>query len=145
MQIVLKLTGIPEVQRELAALKQRPTATEVWQKVGRVLSEEANNCFTSQRSPDGKAWKRLSKATRKQRSKMGGAMRILQRTGAMRRSLYVITSPGRAEIGTRNPYAPVHQYGSASKRIPARPFIGLSIAGRQKIAQLLRTWITREV
>jgi phage gpG-like protein len=71
---------------------------------------------------------------------------ILIDTGRLRQS--VVVNAARADAirktrrytliwGTRVPYAPTHQFGSDARRIPARPFLGVSDAGMRELQRAL--------
>lgn len=125
-----------------------------------VLRDEAMQSFDDQRSPEGMRWPRLKAASiiarARRRAPKGYAKnraRTLARfadakalldTGQLRNSLRVqrVTN-SEAVMGTRLPYAAVHQFGGKAGRgrkvmIPARPFLGLSERGQSDILGILR-------
>ncbi len=148
----------------------------VMQQAGNILRNDALDNFKGQHAPDGTPWKpltlatRLARARRLYRSKGGLYTKSGKRTkagvlstittaqalldrGLLRNS---IGKPGEGGIfdvqassvtvGTRLPYAAIHQYGgtagrSNKVRIPARPFIGLSTQARQQIVDTINRYI----
>ena len=55
---------------------------------------------------------------------------LLQKSTTLRKSLVVRASATSAVISSDRPYAAVHQFGSQSKNIPARPFLPFDKGGR---------------
>ena len=53
-------------------------------------------------------------------------VRILQRSGALVRSILADWSPAQAVAGANLVYAATHQFGDPERNIPARPFLGAS-------------------
>ena len=91
------------------------------------LADRAEDAFETQASPDGKPWAALKPDTERARKKSGHVpVRILQRSGALVRSILADWSPVQAVAGTNLVYAATHQFGDPERNIPARPFLGAS-------------------
>jgi len=70
--------------------------------------------FREQRAGTGGApWQPLSRATLAQRRRKGYTGLTLQRTGALKRSVFSRYGDNYAEVGTNLRYAAVHQYGGS--------------------------------
>lgn len=146
--ITLEMLGIESVQKDIKSLKEKPEAVKVWSTVSMILKAETLRSFQNECGPDGRAWKPLSARTilarRKGKRKSLGT-KILQDTGRLRASISVNHGAGWAEIGTTIKYAPVHQYGSKKRNIPARPFIGLSQTMVERIQATMIKWLEQGV
>jgi len=62
-------------------------------------------------------------------------LKILERTGRLRRSIQTRTESSRLVASTDLPYAAAHQFGAPRRRLPARPFLVLTPADTEAIAQ----------
>ena len=132
----------------------------VMREIGTVVRNDALDNFKGQHSPDGTPWKKLSPATLMARAhrltkgkthKKDGSLtkkaesvvttaKILLDTGALRNSISVLHSDATsAVIGTKIPYASMHQFGVPRRiaPIPARPFLGISSNADRKIMDLI--------
>lgn len=92
----------------------------VLEKAGAILRNDALDNFKAQRAPDGTPWAPLKRATLAARRKGKGAgnAQILRDTGVLMNSIgssggYGIhqLTPTSVTIGTRVPYAAIHQNG----------------------------------
>ena len=91
------------------------------------LADRAEDAFETQASPGGMPWPALKPATERARNKSGHVpITILQRSGALVRSILADWSPTEAVAGTNLVYAATHQFGDPERNIPARPFLGAS-------------------
>lgn len=164
MQVSIRMTGGAEFHRQVMHISNAPRDPRFWKKVEAVLMTESLRCFQEQQAPDGRAWKPLSEATLRARAyrrtkgyrktlkrikgsqskafqRSLGDAKILQDRGLLRRSIATESGDSHARIGTTLKYAATHQYGRG--RIPARPFIGLSQAGEERIVQMMHDWIAK--
>lgn len=71
-------------------------------------------------------------AARKAR-RFGAGLRILERSGALRRSISTRLEGGALVASTAVPYAAFHQFGT--RFIPARPFLVLTQSDNEEVAQ----------
>lgn len=162
MRIILNVTGIREVQERLVRARGRLSgAREVWRRVGQELRAESMRCFQRQESPDGTPWEPLadstllSRAYKRTRSAEGRGRqrkilsrtanaRILMDTGRLRGSVAVESDERSARIGSALVYARVHQQGDRGGKIPARPYLGLSDEGRERVRAVLERFFVVE-
>lgn len=123
-----------QVMAALGKLRSRASdMTPVMTDIGEELVSRILDSFEREASPYGEKWAPLKPATilgRARRFKTKKAKqaavanpRILQDTGTLRTSIE-IQSVGHdhVTVWSREDYAATHQFGSARKNIPARPF-----------------------
>lgn len=123
-----------QVMAALGKLRSRASdMTPVMTDIGEELVSRILDSFEREASPYGEKWAPLKPATilgRARRFKTKKAKqaavanpRILQDTGTLRTSIE-IKSVGNdhVTVWSRAEYAATHQFGSARKNIPARPF-----------------------
>lgn len=123
-----------QVMAALGKLRSRASdMTPVMTDIGEELVSRILDSFEREASPYGEKWAPLKPATilgRARRFKTKKAKqaavanpRILQDTGTLRSSIE-IQSVGNdhVTVWSRAEYAATHQFGSARKNIPARPF-----------------------
>ena len=113
--------------------------TPAWNLIADDFNEMETNLFNSQGASGGKAWAPLAPSTL--RRKKGPS--ILNETGALRRSL---TRPGghnirkisktEARLGTRDPKAMYHYYGT--RRMPRREPILITEVDRKRWIKLMQ-------
>ena len=92
--------------------------------------------FNSMETPDGMPWKPLSekyKATKP----LAVRDKILVLSGRLKDSFTYAVSQQRIAFMTTVPYAATHQFGSAKKNIPARPFLGFSKSNLKEIEKVI--------
>lgn len=65
--------------------------------------------------------------------RFGAGLRILERSGALRRSISTRIEGGALVASTAVPYAAFHQFGT--RFIPARPFLVLTESDNEEVAQ----------
>lgn len=128
-----------EVLDVLAQLQRRAAdLSPVMRNIAQALESETEGNFQNQRGAGG-GWPALKPATvrERQRQGYGGASPILQRTGALARSIESRYGPAFAEAGTsqKTPggvwsLGAIHQFGAPKRNIPARPFLPVDAAGR---------------
>ena len=91
------------------------------------LADRAEDAFETEASPGGMPWPALKPATERARKRSGHVpITILQRSGALVRSILADWSDTEAVAGTNLVYAATHQFGDPERNIPARPFLGVS-------------------
>ena len=102
--------------------------------VGYYMQKRTVQHFADEEDPEGQAWDPLKPATISARrvgpraKKPGGrrAIKILQDTGTLRRSITSLSDNTSAEIGTNVFYGIFHQEGAPRAHIPVRAFLGVS-------------------
>ena len=62
-------------------------------------------------------------------------LKILERTGRLRRSIQMHLEADRLVAFTDLPYAAAHQFGSPRRRLPARPFLVLTPDDTEQVGQ----------
>jgi phage virion morphogenesis protein len=153
-----------EVQRALAALARlgRDPAPAL-KALGPLLVASTRNRIVAEQAPDGAAWPRLHPAYAA--AKRGpGMLRERAMRGGLFGSLTSQQDGDTLRIGTNKRYAAVHQFGAVirpqtapalvfplggrtvrAKRvtIPARPFLGISAADRDTIAEVIADFARR--
>jgi phage virion morphogenesis protein len=77
------------------------------------------------------AWKRRNRYSPK----------ILEKSGALRRSLTEKYTNTEAIVGTNVKYAAVHQFGSTKKNIPARPFMKVTPQDISNFTNIVKQYI----
>lgn len=93
-------------------------------------------------SPEGNAWQEWSAryaATRQENHK------LLQNEGDLMDSLNALAINGQVEVGSNLEYAAAHQFGSKRKKVPARPYLGLSTEDTEDVLDVVTTWIDSNV
>lgn len=127
-----------EVLAALARLQARVSdLSPAMRGIAQALESETEGNFQNQRGPGG-GWPALKPATvrDRQRKGYGGTGPILQRSGALARSIESAYGADFAEVGTnqRTPkgaysLGAIHQFGAPKRAIPPRPFLPIDAAG----------------
>lgn len=93
--------------------------------------------FNAMESPEGVPWEPLSE---KYKATKPAAVRdkILVLSGRLKGSFTYAVSQQRIAFMTTVPYAATHQFGSAKKNIPARPFLGFSKTNLREIEKVIK-------
>jgi len=107
------------------------------------VEEITRERFDSKLDPEGKSWQRLADKTLDYlRKRFPGAQPPLVVSGGLRDT---VTSEARgaesALVGAVKEYAAVHQFGWPEKNIPARPYLGVSAADAEGLADLAENFI----
>ena len=76
-------------------------------------------------------WPPLAPATLRQKR---AGLKILQRTGQLRRSVTTQVEGSAIVASTDAPYAAAHQFGAPRRRLPARPFLILTAEDTEAVA-----------
>lgn len=149
MDINIQAEGLKILQNKLLAQARKlEDLTDYWKRIGEyVVKRTINERFSKEQAPDGTKWQSLSPARIKQRMKRHkrGNMKILADTGELRRSVKYEAYKNYVRIGSNLKYAPVHQFGSEKRNIPARPYLGLIEYERQYIISFLGMYIKRHI
>lgn len=146
-----------EVRDALARLVRQGTDLSPAMRLIAASIEAATQLrFKDGRDPGGAPWKPLAPSTRRVRAMrsrsrggaavaaaVSGPMQPLLDTGQLRRSITSTYGAKEAVVGTNLRYAPIHQFGGQAgrrrrTRIAARPYLGLSVADRDDILDILR-------
>ncbi len=121
----------------LATLSGRLAAPgELLAPAAAVVARAIERNFDEQGRPQ--PWPPLAPATLRRKP---AGLRILERTGRLRRSLQARIEGDALVISTDLPYAAAHQFGVAG-RLPARPFLVLTDTDQQEVAQRIADSLT---
>jgi len=101
-----------------------PALPVVAAAIERNFDEEGRPLRWAPLAPRYAAWKAR---------RFGAGLRILERTGALRRSISTRVEGNAIVASTDVPYAAFHQFGT--RRLPARPFLVLTDADKEAAAQ----------
>lgn len=84
-------------------------------------------------------WPPLAPATLRRKP---AGLRILERTGRLRRSIRTRVEGNALFVSTDVPYAAAHQYGLPRRHLPARPFLVLTAQDMDAVATDVATALT---
>ncbi len=126
------------------AAKASETAT-LHERLARRVIEAVDENFVREGRPD--KWPPLKPATVRERKRKGfWPGRILERTGALRRSITTATGADGVKVATFLPYARIQHAGGRTGRrhrtvLPARPFMHLTAEDVEEIVELVKRWL----
>ncbi len=103
--------------------------------LGKLILAQTERHFEDEAGPTG-AWAPWRPSTASRRK--GG--QILTETGQLRGSFSMKTGLLDVEVGTNVPYGKFHQWGT--KKMVARPFVGLSETDKDEVEQAIETYLT---
>jgi phage gpG-like protein len=137
----LEIEGEEQLRQALDELaKDVQDFRPVWEELEQIFYDIETKQFRSEGAHSGAPWKDLSSDYGKWKELKYPGKPILERTGALRRSLTGRGPGGIREItktsmtlGSNLPYADIHQRGG--RRLPARPAINLSPADRRRLVR----------
>lgn len=129
------------VQGAFAKLVQLGKSDGMTRKMANVLREDAEEAFEAEQSPDGKKWEDLDPVYKKSRFAKGYDGKMLHRTGQLIDSLNIDYGDDFAAVGVSESYGIYHQLGT--KKMSARPFLGVSEDGIDEIKDILKNAIRR--
>lgn len=127
------------VQGAFAKLVQIGKSDGMTRKMANVLRADAEEAFESEQSPDGKKWEDLDPVYKKSRFAKGYDGKMLHRTGQLIDSLNIDYGDDFAAVGVSESYGIYHQLGT--KKMSARPFLGVSEDGVDEIKDILKNAI----
>jgi len=146
-KLTARLQGVSDAIKNTDALDKilNKIGRKMMGEVGQFMVHSSKRNFNNEQAPDGKRWKKLKEQTKNRK----GHSRILFETGALNRSIQVI-SLGNDKVsvgisGTEVKKALTHQFGR--DEIPARPFLGFSKPrdDEKKIKGIVVRHVQREV
>ena len=137
----LTLADLPKAAQVVAARLGAFDLRAALRTVALYLSSQAKLAFVNQASPDGVPWARFKRPPSVKRG--GPSAKLLRDTGILMGSLTGQTDSGHVEEitatslrwGTNVRYGAFHQHGT--KRMVARPFLGITPAMLKRITQIL--------
>lgn len=113
--------------------------TPVFQDIGESLLISHRERFDRAISPDGIPWAELSPDYQKRKRRNRNKILVLD---GWLRQLHYAASDAELDLGTDRIYGATHQFGDASRNIPARPFLGLDEAERATVLDILEEWLS---
>lgn len=135
--------------RQLLPLRRRLTLLSnlrlqrLFDVLGGELENQTRRRISSEKTdPDGETWDEWSEAYEKVRPQKGG---LLDLDGGLVDSIAHETSSDAITVGSNLVYALVHQDGWEEKKIPARPYLGVSDENLADLGQLVIDFIAQEV
>lgn len=160
----IEITGLDAVQSKFKAMVDKgEDLSGVFGEIGERLLESTTQRFKQEEAPDGTPWAPLKKSTinrkllkgvrkgnngkRSSTIKSGrwkpqvfrnfGNLRILHESGNLQDTIAYQSDKQSVEVGSNRIYAATHQFGADDRKIPARPFLGLSEDDNQMIVELI--------
>lgn len=134
-----------------AAISSLSDMSQVMNKVGAAMRDQAEDRFKDGKDPDGNAWAPRSPVTvaaYERRAQKPGGVRswggVLHYSGQLSGNIFHEYGSDFAQVGSPEPYAAMMQFGGTKARfpnlwgdIPARPFFGIGDEDRQEILDLI--------
>jgi len=128
------------VQQSLKKLLDKlGNLTPVFQDIGESLLISHRERFDRAISPDGIPWAELSPDYQKRKRRNRDKILVLD---GWLRQLHYTANDTELDLGTDRLYGATHQFGDASRNIPARPFLGLDEAERATVLDILEEWLS---
>lgn len=128
------LRGIEQVQAridELAAVDR----AQLLDDAGALVESQTRRRIADEKTgPDGQAWPAWSPGYAKTRH---GGHSLLRAESGLLDSVQHLVTGDEVEIGSNLVYAATHQFGDPKRKIPARPYLGLSTDNAREVEQLL--------
>jgi phage virion morphogenesis protein len=113
---------------------------DILEKIGFILENSARNRIEStKRDPEGVPWAPWSESYAKTRN--GNQSLLMSRGQMLKRLSYRVTTSTTVEVGSRMKYSGYMQDGT--KKIPARPFLGMSTDDANDILIAIEAWAGR--
>lgn len=108
-------------------------------EIGEHLIRSHQDRFARGVDPDGNQWEPLDPKTQARKKK--NADKVLIESGDLMGLLHYNASDDALEFGTDRIYGATHQFGDASRNIPARPFLGISSEDEAEILNIIEDHI----
>lgn len=107
-----------------------------------VTSQTQERLQNEKTAPDGTPWKEWSASYAATR---GPQHSLLINEGFLQTTIQHAAFSDHVIVGSNRIYAAVHQYGYEPRKIPARPYLGLSQENQREIVATLHDMIERAV
>ena len=142
VDVVVDFTGLEKLRLRVEGMRERAAdLSPVLNRQAQTLAGVIDGAFKESKSPNGKAWAKLSDVTAGRRRK--GSSKQLLDTGQLKLATFAIGGKGAITFGVGGvpaAFARVHQFGNPKNRmynhppgakapIPARPFLPLDSSG----------------
>jgi phage gpG-like protein len=123
---VSQLAGLEARVEELADFDDEGLLLRLGVEIGDQMVDRIR---TEKTTPTGAAWAPRSRSS-------GGSHPLLEKTGALLRSIDHVAVSGELEVGTPLVYGAVIHFGSTRSNLRARRFIGLSSANEHEVERI---------
>lgn len=132
------LDRIAAALNQFAALDRRKLLDDLG---AALVSQTQRRIIEDRKSPNGVPWPRWSKRYEKTRH---GNQKMLFASGHLVASLtHNVIGDGQVEVGSNLIYAATHQFGDPKRKIPARPYLGISDKDGAQLEQICADFISR--
>ena len=129
-------TGLDALRQRVQIMAGLDT-TSLMPRLGEYLLASTQGRFKTQTDPDASPWDALAPHTTKR--KKYNPTKVLTERGFLRKDLrYQVLNKTTVQVGSNLEYAATHQFGR--DKIPARPFLGLSLQDNQEIRATIADW-----
>lgn len=130
---------------EKAVANPRPALKEI----GESLVESTKQRFPPRKDPDGKRWRRNSRVTIERK---GRDFPLTGETKELQTQIHwQVEGSDTLIVGSTMDYAEIHQFGGKQSEfpelwgnIPARPFLGISVADKEEILDILSDYLSKQ-
>ncbi|MEM9804664.1 MAG: phage virion morphogenesis protein [Cyanobacteria bacterium P01_D01_bin.56] len=137
MPVSIEITD-DEINKALLRLSARTQNLKpVFDQFGPYLLDRIRSYFRDETEPDGTPWAPLSPSWQRRKKQEGRDRGIGRYTLSMLNGLAYDANENRLQVGSREPYAPAFQFGVPQRNQPARPFLGVTDADRQKLSEII--------
>ncbi|SIS87998.1 phage virion morphogenesis protein [Neptunomonas antarctica] len=131
--------------RRLAASAR--DAQPAMMEIAEFLHERTRDHFDNEQDPDGNPWAPLAESSQGAKRRKGVPVdQILHGQSLhLRDTIFPFWSNNEAGVSTglgSEAYAATHQFGADKRKIPARPFLGLSAEDENEIVDILNQFLT---
>lgn len=152
MQVVIKVTGLDNVQSRLTKLgTSLHDFTAALETLGKsLILFYSDTVFTSEGQALGSRWTPLTNKTEDYKRDRWPGRGILQRSGALQHGFYSEVSPDTLFVSNNVPYFSYHQLGTATgsgrgHNIPRRPMLGINSRVERMIKTVLQADIKAKI
>ena len=132
MEILVEKDEITPALNRL--LKASNNLSPVFRNIANSMLDSTKQRFGKGEAPDGTKWAKNSAVTIKKKK----SDRPLIDSGDLANTIAINSNDKEAEIYSSKIYAGVQQFGWEKRKIPARPFLGISSKDENKIIKMLR-------
>lgn len=121
----------------------RVNTSALLESLAEEVEDQTRERFDTKRGPDS-PWPEWSETYKISRPGSGGS--LLQKEGGLLNSITHNLNGDEVEVGSNLIYAATHQYGDEEKRkIPARPYLGITPENEADLAQIAEDFLERVV
>lgn len=143
VNLVLNTGDLVDIGRRLNAWAGALRFGDALESIGaEVESQTRRRLEDKEGAPDGTPWAPWSEryaATRVENQSM------LESSGALIDSIQWDVIGDDVQVGTDRIYGAVHQFGFAKRKIPARPYLGLSTDNEQEVLDVMTDYLQIQI